>query len=122
MYSSIEYWKWRQEKDLLSDLELIRAAEQDERIEQLGKRLKPPDKPISREELREKHNTLVRGYAEAKQKQDIQHEKERLTLQRYVDEHADCQTCSVCMEKLRSLPPPPNTTINTQQKVLSLVD
>ena len=80
MYSSIEYWKWRQEIDLLSDLELIRAAQQDERFDQLGKPLKPPDKPISREEACEMHNTLVRSYAEAKQKQDIQHEEERLTL------------------------------------------
>ena len=43
------------------------------------------------------HNTLVRNFAENKQKQDIKREAERLTLQRFVDEHEDCPNCSVCM-------------------------
>ena len=115
MSSSNDRWKWHREEDLFTDLDSFQAAQQEERIEQFGKPLKPPEKTISWEEAWERHNTLVRSYVEAKQKQDIQHEEERLTLQRYVDEHADCQSFSVCMEKLPSPPtpcptelPPPN--------------
>ena len=95
MSSSNDHWKWRREKDLFTDLNYYQAAQQEERIEQFGKALKPPEHAISWKEVWEKHITLARSWTESKRKQDIKQEAERLTLQRIVDEHADCQNCSV---------------------------
>ena len=100
MSSSNGRWKWRREEALFTDLDSFQTAQQAERIEQFAQPLlrKPPeDCTVSREELWEMHNTVLRNIEESK-KQEIKREADRLTLQRISEEHEDCINCSVCMD------------------------
>ena len=50
MNPSDDYWKWRRERDLFTALDSQQDVQQEERVEELGKELKPPKQAITRQE------------------------------------------------------------------------